>query len=114
MNQSKLIRLNFKRTFLIFLALFLLAGCTKNIKMTQNDRLLYMYRVYNAQHEDYLAMANNPATTEAQKEVMRKKKPILDDLAILIPAFDRALQTGTVMPTQEQAIYNLLNSLEGM
>jgi len=114
MNQSKIIRLNFKRTFMIVLALCLLVGCTKNIRVTPTDRLTYMYKVYNAQYEDYQAMANNPATTEAQKVIMRKKKPILDKLGVLIPAFDRALQTGTVTPSQEQIIYDLLNSLEGM
>ena len=71
-----------------------------------------MYKVYNAQHEDYLSMAANPATTEAQKVIMRKKKPILDDLAMLIPLFDKDLQMGTATSSQEQKIYNLLNSLE--
>ena len=115
MNQSKIIRLNFKRTFMIVLALCLLVGCaTLDVNVTPTDRLTYMYKVYNAQYEDYQVMANNPATTEAQKVIMRKKKPILDKLGVLIPAFDRALQTGTVTPSQEQIIYDLLNSLEGM
>ena len=100
----------------IILALFFvigMVGCgTVDVKVTPTDRLAYMYKVYNAQHEDYLSMAANPATTEAQKVIMRKKKPILDDLAMLIPLFDKDLQMGTATSSQEQKIYNLLNSLE--
>jgi len=95
----------------IVLALFLLMGCTHNIMVTPTDELTYMYSFYNAQHEDYMSMAANPNTTEAQKEIMRKKKPILDSLAILIPAYDKSLAGGSVTVGQKQKIYDLLNSL---
>jgi hypothetical protein len=98
----------------IILALFFVMGiasCTHNIGVTPVDELTYMYSFYNAQHEDYMSMAANPNTTEAQKKIMRKKKPILDSLAILIPAFDKSLQGGSATPTQKQKIYDLLNSL---
>jgi len=97
----------------IILALFFLVGCaTVGVEVTPTDRLTYMYKVYNAQHEDYLSMAANPATTETQKVIMRKKKPILDSLSILIPLFDKGLQNGTATSSQEQKIYDLLNSLK--
>jgi len=98
----------------IILALFMvvvLSSCTKNIGVTPVDELTYMYSFYNAQHEDYMSMAANPNTTEAQKKIMRKKKPILDSLAVLIPAFDKSLQSGSSTSTQKQKIYDLLNSL---
>ena len=97
----------------VILALFLVAGCaTMDVEVTLTDRLTYMYRVYNAQYEDYQSMAENPYTSEAQKKIMREKKPILDSLAILIPAFDKGIQNGTATISQEQRIYNLLNSLD--
>lgn len=86
-------------------------GCTINKTVTPNTKLLYMYKIYNAQYEDYLAMARNPDTTEEQKVMMRKKKPILETLGILIPAYDTDLQAGTTTAGQEQKIYDLLNSL---
>jgi len=98
----------------IILAMFMLVGlasCTQNIGVTPVDELTYMYSFYNAQHEDYMSMAANPNTTEAQKKIMRKKKPILDSLAVLIPAFDKSLQSGSSTSTQKQKIYDLLNSL---
>jgi len=98
----------------IILALFMLAvlaSCTKNIGVTPVDELTYMYSFYNAQHEDYMSMAANPNTTEAQKKIMRKKKPILDSLGVLIPAFDKSLQGGSATLIQKQKIYDLLNSL---
>ena len=112
MNQSKLIRLNFKRTLMVILALCLLVGCgTTDIQITPVDELTFFYNMYSSQHEDYLSMARNPNTREEQKVIMRKKKPILDALAVLIPAFDKSLTAGTNTPEQKQAIYDLLNSL---
>ena len=102
------------RYLAIVIAFLFLAGCpmfTKDINVTTTDKLTYMYKIYNAQYEDYLSMAANPNTSEAQKVIMRKKKPILDSLAVLIPAFDKSIQGGTNTPQQEQAIYDLINSL---
>ena len=99
----------------IILALFLLAGCmqgcTKNIRVTPVDELTFMYNIYNSQYEDYQSMAANPNTSEAQKVIMRKKKPILDSLGVLIPAFDKSLDAGTSTPQQRQEIYDLINLL---
>ena len=59
----------------------------------------------------YIDQGIFPNTTEDQKVIMRKKKPALDSLAVLIPAFDIGMQNGTATPAQEQMIYDLLNSL---
>ena len=97
----------------ILLALCFIIACpgTTDIKITPVDELTFFYNMYSSQHEDYLSMANNPNTSEEQKVIMRKKKPILDSLAVLIPAFDKSLTSGTNTPEQKQAIYDLLNSL---
>ena len=97
----------------IVAAVFLVSCATFDVQVTASDRLTYMYKTFNAQWEDYQSMAANPNTTEAQKVIMRQKKPVLDSLAVLIPAFDQGLQAGISTPEQEQAIYDLLNSLGG-
>jgi hypothetical protein len=96
----------------VILALFFvsLIGCTLKT-VTKNTKLIYMYKVYNAQYQDYLSMTANPNTTEEQKIILRKKKPILDTLGTLIPLYDRDVQTGIATADQEQKIYDLLNSL---
>lgn len=100
---------------ILFVCAVLLACGTINLgKPTQTQILSGMYSVYNSQHKDYLSMAANPATTEAQKEILRKKKPMIDKLGTLIPLFDSAVQTGTATPDQQQEIMDLINSLESL
>ena len=103
-----------RRISLIVLVLFLglAVGCTMNHTVTKKDQLLYMYKVYNAQYKDYLSMAEDPSKlTEEQKVMLRKKKPVLEQLGVLIPLYDSAIEVGKVTPEQEQQIYDLLNSL---
>jgi len=101
------------RVILLILVLFFIGtmGCTLNKTVTQDTKLLYMYRIYNSQYENYLSMANNPATTEEQKVIMRKKKPVLDTLGPLISVYDIDVQAGTSTAEQEQKIMDLLDSL---
>lgn len=104
-----------KKRLLILVVLLmvvgLISGCALNQKVTKKDQLLYMYKVFNAQYQDYLSMAKRTDLTDAQKDVLRKKKPILEELQVLIPLYDAALTSGRVTPNQEQQIYDLLNSL---
>lgn len=95
----------------LILSSLLILACTANLKITKADQLIFMYKTFNAQYEDYLSMAKRADLTEEQKQVLRKKKPILDQLQKLIPLYDSALQAGKVTPGQEQAIFDLLNSL---
>lgn len=92
----------------------LIVACTGNLRLTKADQLIFMYKTFNAQYEDYLAMAKKTDLTESQKDVLRKKKPILEELQKLIPLYDTALNTGHVSPGQEQQIFDLLNSLGGL
>lgn len=112
-NRSKFIIL-----FLLIPVLFVWGCAAQNIKsyaeMTPEEKLVYMYQIYNAQHEDYMNMAANPFISEEQKEVLRTKKTILESLQILIPAYDQSVQLGSPTLAQEQQIYNLLNQLQGM
>jgi hypothetical protein len=104
---------------LLLILLLVLSACTaKNApswsEMTPKQKLAYMYQVYNAQHEDYMAMAANPNLTDGQKRVLRSKKPILQSLQLLIPAYDQGVQLGNPTFEQEQQIYNLLTQLQTM
>lgn len=104
-----------RNALIIFVLLFVACGLIDiNKTPTQAQIVAGMYQVYNAQHKDYLSMAANPATTESQKVILRKKKPILDKLGTLIPVYDSAVQTGTATPAQQEAILGLINSLEDL
>lgn len=102
----------------ILVVLSLVFSCTaKNVpfsELTPKEKLAYMYQIYNAQHEDYMIMAANPNLTEAQKQVLRTKKPILESLQAMIPLYDQSVQTGAPSHESEQQIYNLLTQLQTM
>jgi len=93
----------------ILIAIAFVLGCTHTI--TWKGTLAGMYQIYNDQYENYQSLANNPNTTEAQKEVMRQKKPILDKLGKLLPAYDSAIVTGTATSSQRKTIMDLLDEL---
>lgn len=81
---------------------------------TPTEKLTYMYQIYNAQHEDYMVMSGNPDLTDSQRDILREKKPILETLQTLIPAYDMQIQVGSPTVEQEQEIYNLLTQLQNM
>ena len=101
----------------LFIVALLTQGCATGAKpfseQTPKEKLAYMYQIYNAQHEDYMIQAANPNLTEAQKIILRKKKPILVTLQTLIPAYDQQVRLGAPSVGKEQEIYNLLTTLQG-
>jgi hypothetical protein len=103
--------------FVSVLLLIFYVSCHRDAKpfeeLTPKEKLAYMYQVYNAQHEDYMIQAANPALTDMQKQILRKKKPILVSLQTLIPIYDQQVQLGVLSQTSEQQIYNLLTELQG-
>lgn len=114
-----MIKRNFTVLTLLLCLILVLSGCmAKGAKsyseMTPEEKLSYMYQIYNAQHEDYMLMARNPNLTEGQKSMLRTKKPILENLQLLIPAYDQSVQLGNPSAAQEQQIYNMLNQLQTM
>jgi hypothetical protein len=81
---------------------------------TPTEKLAYMYQIYNAQHEDYMVMSGRPDLTEEQREILGKKKNVLEILQTLIPAYDMQVQLGSPTYEREQEIYNLLTDLQNM
>jgi len=98
---------------LIFCA-SILSCATVDIETTPSKRLAYMYQIYNAQYEDYVSMQDMPNLTDGQRQVMRTKKPILESLKLMIPAYDESVKAGAPNYQQEQEIYNFLNKLQQM
>ena len=102
-------------TTIALLCIVILVACaTTTNPNTPKEKLAYMYQVYNAQHEDYMIMSGNPNLTEAQKDILRAKRPILETLQKLIPAYDMQIQLGSPTVEQEQEIINLLTQLQNM
>jgi len=101
-----------KLAFIVVAVLALCVSCgTMNVHVTPEGSLAGMYKIYNDQYDDYQKMAKDPNTTEAQKEVMRKKKPILDKLGKLLPVYDSGLISGEATDKQREQITDLLNEL---
>jgi len=104
-----------KLAFIAVLVLAFAVGCaTMNVEITPKAKLAYMFQMYNAQHEDYMNMAKMPNLTDAQKTILRAKKPVLETLQTLIPLYDTSIQAGAPSASTEQQIYNLLNQLQTM
>ena len=105
---------------LVLLAIVFMLACTQNLTvksyydMTSKEKLTYIYQIYNAQHEDYVSMSKMSTLTEGQKQIMRKKKPILENLQTLIPVYDSMVVQGTPSASKEKEIYDLLNSLQSL
>lgn len=103
---------------LLLTVLLIVMACATPVhsptETTPREKLTYMYQIYNAQHEDYMVMSGNPNLTGSQKDMLRAKKPILETLQTLIPAYDMQVQLGSPTIEQEQEIYNLLTQLQNM
>lgn len=108
------------KLLVILICLAFVFGCTMFQKkpksfneMTPKEKVTFAYQIFNAQWEDYQAQAAHPETlTEGQKEILRKKRPVLLRLKTLIPAMDNIVMAGGVpLPSQEQQIYKMLNDL---
>lgn len=81
-------------------------------EMTNMERLATVLHGYNAQYNDYKAMAARPDLTEGQKEMLRAKKKILTEVYPLIGVYATIVTSGgEVTPDMEKEILRLLNSL---
>ena len=72
--------------------------------------------IYNSQFEDYKSMTANPDTlTEAQKEVLRKKKALLVETKPALDLYTSYVDQGVVpSPETEQSVLDLINRLQGL
>ena len=111
--------MNRKRSILLVLAIFIIAGCqTLNVnakpwaQQTPKERANFMLGVYNAQYDDTMRMATGPLSTPAQREMVVKKKAILKQIRPLLTAYLVMVDAGMKpTPEDEAALLNLINQL---
>lgn len=112
----------FKRSVVIFAAIAVIfaAGCaTMNIgvkpwgEMSVEEKMLFFVQTWNQQHVDTMSMAiKGDALSPAQKEIVRKKKELLEQTHPLIKFYVEFVQDGGIpTPEMEQEILNLINKL---
>lgn len=68
--------------------------------MTPKEKSIWMLSVYNSQYEDYKVQAIRTDLTEAQKEILRKKKEILTKVYPMISIYTGYASNG-VIPEKE-------------
>lgn len=100
-----------KRNLVLLPLLILLAvGCAPTL--SAKGKATMMLATYNSQTAATVAMSNRTDLTEAQKEVVRKKKKIIEKLDPLVKTYGMIVANGgTPSADDEQAIYNLIDDL---
>ncbi len=106
--------------FLILLAVVFLVSCVtdqdKGLKsfadMSHKERATWMMGIYNSQARDYKAMVARPDLTNAQKDILRKKKAALTEVYPLISTYTTYIESGAI-PTKivEDEILKIINDL---
>lgn len=96
------------------LALLIFSCATTGTQMSLKGKAAMMLSTYNSQTQQTLIMSQRTDLTEAQKVVVRKKKAIIMKLDPLIKAYGTLVQSGGIpSPSDEQAIYTLIDELVG-
>lgn len=115
---------------LLFVIAFFMSACAmkdgKSINdMTNKEKLVMMYGVYNSQYSDYMRSTGYLLSSEGvweksfsvdftddQKDILNKKKAILKELYPLINLYDSFVSTGiTPSAESEQKIFELLDRI---
>ncbi len=107
--------------FLILLAVVFLVSCVttnqdKGLKsfsdMSHKERATWMMGIYNSQARDYKAMVARTDLTNAQKDILRKKKAALTQVYPLISTYTTYIDSGAIPTRQvEDEILQLITDL---
>jgi len=90
----------------------LLSGCaTMEVEMTAKDKAAWAMALYNAQYDDYLRMTGMGNLTEDQRQILRKKKAIMNELWPLLKLYAEYSKTGKIPTDLEQQVTDLINQL---
>lgn len=82
-------------------------------KLTPKQFATFAMGLYNRQYADYKAQVASPGLTDAQKQILVKKKAILAQAYPLISTFDLSVAAGqATTKDQETAIMGLLNQIQ--
>jgi hypothetical protein len=117
--------MNRKRSILLVLLLVLVAGCaTVNVrpmptdntaKLSTTGKAAMVLAAYNAQALSTKNMSNRPGLTDAQKDLVRRKKAILVRMDPKVKAFGLIVKGGGVPSTSdEQELYSFIDELAAL
>ena len=108
-----------KRAVAVSIVLLFLIGCASLgakpwMERTPTEKSLAFMQFYNSQYNDTMSLATSSASTQAQKDLAKKKKAVLGELWPLIKLYDSYAQGGIVIsPDLESQILGLINKLGG-
>lgn len=106
-----------KSIVIIFLVGFFFGGCASiGVKpfseMTPKEKSLFFMSTYNREYENTMAVATKPDATPTQKEMVKKKKEVLDKVWPLIRLYDWTVSKGeTPGSSLETDILNFIDQL---
>ena len=124
-----MILLNKFKLLLILMLILFFAGCAPQgskplSEMTDKEKSVIMFNVYNQQYTDYMTRTgftkiegewekiNSVSLTDDQKVIMKKKKEILKGVYPLILLYDSFVINNRAVDTKIEAqIFSLLDSL---
>lgn len=105
----------FKVSLAIILLAFVLVACATTPapqSMTPKQQATVFLQTYNAVYDDTMSMATNPNATQAQKDMVVKKKAILTQVWPLLKAYTSIVDGGgTPTPESTAQLTNLINQL---
>lgn len=102
---------------LLIITILFISGCPmKPVQGLDNKEstLLRFYSFYNSQFMDYQRLTANPDDlSEEKKEVLRKKRDMLEELYPLIELYRFQLDNKSITSVEtEQKILDLINRIE--
>ena len=82
-------------------------------EMTAKEKIIFLFKSYNKQYEDYKVQAAIPNLTEPERVVLRARKDALTKVYPLIQAMDLALVEGKPFdPANEKLIIDSFRELD--
>lgn len=107
-----------KLSILSIIVLLILIGCTipglrqGDPELTPKRQAVIWLNTYNATYDDVAATLTSAAATEAQKQIAREKKRLLQQIWPLLRIYAAAVDAGTDPPaTNGQQLLELFNQL---
>jgi hypothetical protein len=99
----------------LILALCACSMFSSTTKLTPKQNATIWFQVYNSTYDDTMAVASNPLSTPAQKDMAAKKKVILTQAWPLLRAYAAIVDAGGTPTADEEAqITALINQLAAL
>lgn len=83
--------------------------------MSHKERATWMMGIYNSQARDYKAMVARTDLSNEQKDILRKKKAVMEQVYPMIKTYTTYIDTGAIPTKQvEDEILQLINNLTSL